>query len=143
MKKTKRQKNRYPALNKEVNLKTRSDLIEADYLDKLSKKELEWLNNFNEEYINANFKHSGKRIHKKTVKTKIVKKSGEIKEVDTEKQDAEARNNARNRCIFTREKAANRLNYYSQGGANLKYESELDEKLNDLKYTDEDPDNNG
>lgn len=64
--------------------------MDYDYLDKLSDKELEWLNNFTEEYVHANLTHKGKKLHK-TKKLRL---------------DCYNRNNARNRCIWTRAKAA-------------------------------------
>lgn len=59
----------YPALDPRLNLKTRSELIETDYIDKLSEKDKQWLNDFNQEYVNADFKtnveEGRKRIHRK------------------------------------------------------------------------------
>ena len=95
---------KYPALQQELNLKTRQDLLENDYLDKLSEKEKDWLNRFNEEYVNTNFSHEGKRVHPKKIRIKTLK-SGEKKKIDVYKNEAEQRNNSRNRCVLTREKA--------------------------------------
>lgn len=64
--------------------------MDYDYLDKLSEKEKEWLNAFTEEYVHANMNHKGKKLHK-TQKLK---------------RDCYNRNNARNRCIWTRAKAS-------------------------------------
>ena len=107
-KRTKRSSQKYPALKKELNLKTRSDLIDYDYLDKLSTKELEWLNQFTTEFVAADFrcpvcklsdcidkKHRRKHIHKS--------KKG--------RRSCYHNNNARNRCIMTREKASGQLVY--------------------------------
>jgi len=69
-KKTKRSSTKYPALNKSLNLKIRSELIDFDYVDKLSEEEKAWLNKFSEEYTNASFKKnkdgsfSRKNLHK-------------------------------------------------------------------------------
>lgn len=66
---TRRSKSDYPALDPRLNLKTRSDLLDYDYIDKLSEKDKQWLNDFNTEYVNADFKtnveEGRKRIHKK------------------------------------------------------------------------------
>jgi hypothetical protein len=66
---TRRSSSKYPALDPRLNLKTRSELIEIDYLDKLSEKDKQWLNDFNSEFVNADFKtnieEGRKRIHKK------------------------------------------------------------------------------
>lgn len=84
-------------MEKSVNLKTRREEIEdvASYFDKLSPAEKDWMNSFVEEEINANFKHSGPKLNKSKADKKRVYN----------------RNNARNRCVFTREKAQNALNY--------------------------------
>src|ERR1700722_17385363 len=59
----------YPALDPKLNLKTRSKLLDYDYIDQLSEKEKQWLNDFSSEYINADFKtnieEGRKRIHRK------------------------------------------------------------------------------
>jgi hypothetical protein len=78
-----------------VNLKTRIDLIDYDYVNKLSEKDKAWLNKFTEEYTNASFKKTSKPIQK----TKAQRK------------DAYDRNNSRNRCIYTRAKASGKLEY--------------------------------
>lgn len=83
-----------PALNPQYNLKTRTDLIDQDYLHKLNEKELAWLNKFNEEEVNASFSKNNK------------KNLGRSKE---EKKASYDRNNARNRCILTRQKAQGKL----------------------------------
>lgn len=88
---TKRSKEKYPALKPHLNLKSRYDLIDYDYVDQLSDEEKEWLNKFTEEYVNANLdsKNSKKNLHK----SKKLKK------------DCYDRNNSRNRDILTRAKA--------------------------------------
>lgn len=92
MKKKKNRRNnaKYPALRPELNLKTRSDLIDYDYIDQLSEKDKDWLNRFTEEYTHARFDHKGKKIQ-------------------TKRKDSYDRNNARNRDILTRVKAEGRL----------------------------------
>ncbi len=88
-KKSRRAKTKYPALNSEFNLRSRQELYDWDYIDKLSDKEKEWLNTFSEEFNNANFNHGKKILHK----SKLMKK------------DCYSKNNARNRDILTRQKA--------------------------------------
>lgn len=90
-KKTKRNQNRYPALKPGLNLKSRYELIDYDYIDKLGDKEKKWLNKFTEEYVNAN------------LDTKNLKNN--LHNTKTLKKDCQDRNNARNRDILTREKA--------------------------------------
>jgi hypothetical protein len=87
-KKTKRSVAKYPALRPELNPRTRYEL-----LDKLDEDELQWLQDFTEEYVHANFNHPGRRIHKGRKQAQY-------------KKDCYDRNNARNRCIWSRAKAA-------------------------------------
>lgn len=96
-KKKKRDTVLYPALRKDLNLKTRQDEIEVDYADKLTTSELEWLNKFNEEFVNANMdrKKPKKNLHK----TKKFKK-----EID-------ARNYDRKKCAYTQSKARGGLKF--------------------------------
>ena len=88
----------YPALKKEYNLVIRQDCFDQDYINKLSPDEKDWLNRFNEEYINANFKHKGRRLHR----TKKLKR------------DCENRNNMRNRDIYGLAKRDGRLTYMTE-----------------------------
>ena len=82
---TKRSRVKYPGLVKNVNTKVRQELIDHDYIDKLNDKEKEFLSNFNEEYLGANFQHKGKQLHKSKKR----------------KRDCYNRNNARNRDIHS------------------------------------------
>ena len=92
MVKNKRSRTKYPALKPELNLKTRYELIDYDYVDKLSEEEKAWLNKFTEEYVNAslNTEDLDKNLHN----TEELKK------------DCYRRNNARNRDILTKAKAS-------------------------------------
>lgn len=87
---TRRSQAKYPALRPELNPKTRFELLDYDYLDKLNDEEKAWLNAFTEEYTHANMKHPGKKLHTRK----------------KQKKDCYDRNNSRNRCIWTRVKAA-------------------------------------
>lgn len=71
----------YPGLDKNVNLKIRHELMDQDYIHKLSPEEKDWLSRFNEEYNGNNFKHKGDILHT----TKELKK------------DCERKNNSHNR----------------------------------------------
>lgn len=68
-KRTRRSESKFPALDPKLNLRSRSKLIDYDYLDQLNEKELQYLNDFTTEFINADFKtnleEGRKRIHKK------------------------------------------------------------------------------
>lgn len=87
-------------MNPGLNLKTRTDLIDYDYIDKLSPKEKAWLNKFTEEYTNASLDNDNKQrnLHK----TKELRK------------DCYDRNNARNRCILTKQRAMGRVEYLEE-----------------------------
>lgn len=89
MKKTKKlSKTKYPALQRKSNPKSRRDLIDMDYLDQLSEKELIWFNKFMNEYNGAklDYKNLKKNLHR----TKKLKK------------DCTDKNNARNRCLYNK-----------------------------------------
>lgn len=117
-KNSKRSRTKFRALIPELNLKSRYDLIEIDdkYWDALKKdpKAMEYLNKFNEEFVNASFNKHKKHLHK----TKNMKR------------DVYNKNNARNRCIYTKEKAQGKLEYVEDIIANIEeefieYETEL------------------
>jgi hypothetical protein len=94
-KNNKRNLTKYPALDPKVNLKSRTELLDYDYLNKLDEKELEWLNKFTEEYVHANLntKEPKKNLHR-TKKMRI---------------DCYNRNNSRNRDVLTKGKISNKL----------------------------------
>jgi hypothetical protein len=94
-KQSRRDKRKYAALDPQFNLKIRQELIDYDYVEKLSDEEKDWLNRFTEEYVGANLNHKGKRLHKTK---KLVK-------------DCYDRNNARNRDILSRSVAGGKLEY--------------------------------
>ena len=109
IKKTRRNSTKNPGLVKEVNLKIRHELMDYDYLDKLSPEEKDWLNRFTEEYVHNNFSHPGKRIHPKKTRKAIVKKTGEPRKIDIYKKESGDRNNARNRDSYSITKSNNIL----------------------------------
>ena len=107
-KQTRRSKQEFPDLDPKYNLKTRADLLDQDYLNKLSAKEMAWLNKFNKEYVSGS-------IDRENLKRNIHKKKKYVK-------DADDRNNSRNRDILTREKARNNL---------VEYDNLIEEKSHD------------
>lgn len=65
-------------------------MLDQDYLNKLNKKELSWLNKFNSEFVNAgNLKEENKPLHN----------------TDELKKKCYNSNNARNRDILTKQEA--------------------------------------
>lgn len=115
----KRDTEQYPALKKNLNLKSRQDEIDVDYLNKLSEKEKEWLNKFNEEYVNASLDRQNfdNNIHN-TLELK---------------QSCDRRNNERKECLYTREKAKDNLKYLSDENCKTfkinDYENSLIDKI--------------
>lgn len=109
-KQTKRKKTKYPGLDPSVNTRIRHELLDCDYLDKLTEKEKQWLNTFNLEYVSASFNHE-KRLHKKKMKTREIKSTGKKKKVDVGKKPSYDANNARNRDMFARAKTAYLLDF--------------------------------
>lgn len=143
MAKGKRARTKYPALKPELNLKTRYELIDYDYVDKLTEDEKEWLNKFTEEYINASL--DSVDLEKNFHNTEDLKK------------DCYRRNNARNRDILTRAKASNNYVSTDEMVVEKKTEKETEEVdyfedelsddfehlLNDLEKSSPGPDDNG
>jgi hypothetical protein len=75
-KNNKRTKTKYPGLKQNLNLRSRYEELDQNYLNgvfdensgeqiirPLTDDEKDYLNRFNEEYTNANYNHGGKRIH--------------------------------------------------------------------------------
>lgn len=85
----KRSKSKFPGLDPSVNGKKRQEVMDQDYIDKLSEKEKQWLSDFNEHWLSGSTKKGSKKFGK-TVK---------------ERKAAYNRNNARNRCQLSIAKA--------------------------------------
>lgn len=83
-KSNRREKVKYPALNKGLNTLSRKDYIEPDYVDgvydkdgkkvirSLTEEETEWLNQFYEESIITNFYHDKELKHLNKMKKRII-----------------------------------------------------------------------
>lgn len=138
-KKNRRNSTKYPGLKPELNLKTRYDLLDQEYSDKLPDKKIEhcsnpkgeckvcndpktrfinpkaYLNQFNEEYVNDKLDRNN--LKKNLHNTQALKK------------DCDDRNNSRNRDILTQQKASGRLVDYEKVRErdNLKVKSPEDE----------------
>lgn len=117
-----RARTKYAGLKTHLNLKTRADQLDMDYIGKLNDKEKAWLNAFIEEEVNSKFDHNGKKFNKtKKAKRKIY-----------------SANNARNRCVFTRAKATHTLDSWGDAGGLVSNETggdliELAEKFEDFQ----------
>lgn len=92
--KNKRSKVKHPSLNPGYNLLTRKEYLDYDYLNELSEEELEFLAKFTSEWLNANF---SKDDDENILQGKEIKK------------EVYNRNNARNRCVYSRAKAQNKV----------------------------------
>lgn len=92
-KKTTRSQKKNPALISRFNSRIRQEYLDYDYLDKLSEKDLKWLNDFTEEENNARFNHDGKKFNTSTSSKKVIYD----------------KNNARNRCTHSIAKRNNAL----------------------------------
>lgn len=128
MTKNKRSRTKYPALKPELNLKSRYELIDYDYVDKLSDDNKAWLNKFTEEYVNASLDSENLKNN--------------FHYTDDLKKDCYRRNNARNRDILTRAKASGTFistDELIEKKKVIKIESESDlfkETTNNIEYTD-------
>jgi hypothetical protein len=119
-KKVPRKEVKYPALNPAYNLKSRSHLIDFDYLDRLTPQELQFLNDFMEGYANADFRTPsvGKMFKDVKARRKIYRE-----------------NNARNRCFYTRAAAKDALLSYEDAVQFLD-EEVFDEEFKDYQIPD-------
>lgn len=89
---------KHPGLSAQTTLKIRAELLDQDYYHKLSEEEAEWMNQFNEEYVNG-------RVYKSkdgSYKPKFHKKKSERKLVND-------MNNARNRDAYSKAKTMGKL----------------------------------
>lgn len=119
-KKSKRSQSENANLDPRLNLKTRYELYDQDYIHKLSPKERAWLNKFNKEYITDDLDREN--LRKNLHRTKKLKK------------DCDDMNNARNRDILTRAKASKQIDYFEdmdEDTDNENYEDYLIQKLDE------------
>lgn len=124
-KRNKRSQEKYPALKPELNLRSRYDLIDYDYVDKLSEAEKAWLNKFTEEYVNANF-------DRKNIKNNLHNNREQIQEID-------ARNYLRKTDALTRAKAAGENVYLEDiKEKNIKIKNYLGEETDNLNNSGDD-----
>lgn len=96
-KKRKKENKNLKTLQKKSTKLIRQEYLDYDYLDKLNQEELEWLADFNAEYLNANVgKQSEAKKNRFHNTPELVK-------------DCTDRNNHRNACIYGKAKARNNL----------------------------------
>lgn len=99
-KKTKRGQQKHPDLDPKLNLRSRFELYDQDYIDKLSPEEREWLNKFNREFISSSLDRENPNNNFHNSRALI--------------KDCDDRNNSRNRDILTRAKASKQLADYEE-----------------------------
>ena len=89
---TRRGATKHPNLKPELNLKTRYELIDYDYVNNLSEKDKDYLDKFTKEYTGASFDtdHPRRNLHK----------SRKLR------NEVYGQNNSRNRCVWTKAKAS-------------------------------------
>lgn len=109
MEEKKKQSKKHYGISGRTQKKIRKELFDQDYIDKLSPKELDWLDKFNREFNQADFKSPGRPLHRTKADRKICTD----------------RNNARNRCQYSRAKARDGL-------------ENMDEAFNKKVYNPED-----
>lgn len=107
MSKKRRSKVKHLGLNNKYHSKIKQEYMDSDYVSKLSEEEKQFLNDFNEEYYNANldYKNLENNRFNKTKK---------------DKKDCTDRNNARNRCVYGISKVSGKLDEEAaakQGGS--------------------------
>jgi hypothetical protein len=117
---------KYPALKKELNIKTRHDYIEPDYINgvvdsegnkvirALTHEEKEWLNKFYEEYIITNFKKDGTDL---------------IDDIE-DRRTAYRENNHRNVCLFNQKNRMGLLDQYDGGN----FEKTVMNRINGIDF---------
>lgn len=88
-------KQKYPALNARYQVGNRKELIDYDYIDKLSPEEKDWLDRFTSEYVVTNFNHRGEQLFTD----------------DEDKRALYRENNKRNSDVFSVSKANGLLQY--------------------------------
>jgi len=95
-KKTKRSREKYPSLKRNLNSKVRQEMLDYDYVDQLSDEEKQYLEDFNSEYYNASVgKQADEGKDNRFIKGYDENGLSEVKKV----QDA---NNARQRDLYGR-----------------------------------------
>ena len=99
MDETKKQSKKLYGISGRTQKKIRKELFDQDYLDKLSKKDLAFMDKFNREFNQADFQSPGKPHHTTKAGRKICTD----------------RNNARNRCMYSRAKARDQLETIEDG----------------------------
>ncbi|MEO5367566.1 MAG: hypothetical protein H7831_14670 [Magnetococcus sp. WYHC-3] len=87
----KRKKPEYKGAQGIDRVKNRRDLVDQDYLNKLTPKERDWLQKFNAEYVGATFKKDENGNYAKSNLHKTAE----------QRKDCYSRNNSRNRCALT------------------------------------------
>ena len=124
--KSRRSMTQYPALHKNLNLKTRRYYIEPDYIDgiigisdtsgirPLSDKEKSFLNQFYEEYIISSFRRDGKDLHK----------------TDEQRKEIYRSNNQRNTCLYNLKQKTGQLQSFNADS----YDSTIYDNISHLDH---------
>lgn len=121
MKKSKKRRSdvKYPGLNPSYNSKIKQEYLDYDYVSKLSDKDKEFLNKFTEEFYGAALD--------------VHNLENNLHNTPKLKKDCQDRNNARNRCIYSIQRATNRLISATYTEINSSVKSDLDEDIDIIK----------
>jgi hypothetical protein len=127
---SKRSKNKYPNLQKNLNLKRRQELIDFDYIDELNEEEKEWLNKFMGEYMGASFP---RQVVKKKDGTVYKRYSPNNLHKREDRLDIYDRNNARNRDIYSKKLSSGGLNFLEESTLDNIREKDLSADINSFE----------
>ena len=89
---------KYPGLCKQTSLRSREELVDYDYLDKLNDEELKFLNQFTEEWV-----------HDRVYPSKDGKYKPKFHKTKAERKRVNDMNNARNRDTYGKAKMLGKL----------------------------------
>lgn len=113
-----RNQQKHPDLDPKYTLKSRADLLDQDYLHKLSPEELDFMNQFNKEYVSGS-------VDRENVEENLHNTRELIKDCDD-------RNNSRNRDVLTREKASKRISSFEELNEDVSIENYEDHLIEEL-----------
>lgn len=123
-KKPTRKDNPYAALDPKLTLKTRyEEIADLDsYAHTLPKEAKDWLNSYAEEEIHVNLHHKGQKLNDL--------------EDPANRTRLWLKNNARNRCVLSRESAAGSLSYLEEMGEHEDEDDNSEDFTEDLNLFD-------
>lgn len=140
---SKRDKAKNPALQKKFNLLSRQELLDFDYLDKLSEEETAFLNTFVSETVNTNFLHDDELKRLNDIKSEIIN-SPEVTEISehinalridlSEAQNADIERSIKNRIetLMERRRSVKKRNERDNKSILLGIEEQMQKKRDEV-----------